>query len=300
MLYGFVVAHDPDTLMTYITPATSVFRSIVSRIGPRTATLASLFRIPEPHGGELTDSNAAQPNLEVAAEALQRVDGGIRADFLRAIESCTVQNHDGAPYLRTTRLLHWLRSQYSSGTSNVSLLLDHAYSHRLIVPVEEEALSTGPNTALLIFSILIELGRGDLIDVFSRRGVVDQTLPLDRFQLAGADQNVSSNLTEDFLRKQWAYCPVIFDLNMAQDLLASRIIPVHRREPINAKGGTSSIWHIEVLGDFVGPRLREVITNARFDPKSDQFGPVRKYSTLCSFTSERIISLILSSAITLP
>jgi hypothetical protein len=292
-VYGMVVAHDPNTLMTYIVPAISVFQTITERCGQRSLSAGDMFSVS---GLELDAStliekavseNSPAKNEGIGAHrrgflprSVRPISGDINIlqAFLSVLEAYTLISQEGKPYIRTEALSRWLRSD-SGATSHIDLLLDYAYSKYTIVPVDPDQISKNGDPCLYIFSVLLELGHGDLIDRFQRLGLTDRSLPVDhpRLQrvLAGLELPDSSILAKDFFDTQWAYAPLILALDMGRDNLpVQTVIPILRKHQINAKGGSATLWQIEVLEDFVDHRLREVAVSAKSNDAEDTVGYV--------------------------
>lgn len=85
----------------------------------------------------------------------------------------------------------------------------------------------------------------------------------------------SDTLAAAFDKEQWAYCPAIFKNDEYLDFHTNRIIPIFSKEQINTKGGTATLWQIEVLEEFVHESLRKVLETSVYDDEEDQMGKVR-------------------------
>jgi hypothetical protein len=176
-------------------------------------------------------------------------------------------------------LKQWLLSKGDLGASNLDLLLDYAYSDRTMLPIEPAQLSRVEEPCLLVFSILLDIDLGNLIHEFHRMGFTDKGLPFDihRLEVAWARIPVikfPSESARAFFERQWVYCPLIFSLDMGRDLPTQMALPILRRQRINAKGSTSTIYEIVVLEEFVDSALRQVVVNSRFDDPQDGLGYV--------------------------
>ena len=196
----------------------------------------------------------------------------IMRDFREKVKSCEITGICGRPFIRVDKLKTWL-------SENVVRLLEAAYRSQ-----DEPALPIDPdyvrrNDSLLIFSILLQLDRGNLIDRFHMLGLGDY-LPIELSSLKArlGDLGISAadadSLAERFDKQQWRYCPAKFRLNARRNYLPSHIIPISKKEPINAKGGTATVWQIEVLEEFVEERLRKVVPTSRFGEPGDSLGYV--------------------------
>jgi hypothetical protein len=206
-------------------------------------------------------------------------------DFQATLRDCTVPAACSRSYVRTTKLTEWLKGQVgpSSHTTQASLLLEAAYRHRKQPnpPVSSEEISSGENCCLLVFSILLKLGLGELIDRFQRVSIVDKNLPIDPEILQNRLQAMDlapyqlanvANLAEEFDAIQWRFCPAMFDFRVGLDHLPNRIIPIFKKEKINDKGGTAQLWQISVQEEFVSGKIRKACSNSRFHDAKDGFG----------------------------
>lgn len=243
-----------------------------------------------------------------------------RGTFDQALTDFDVKIHglaenavDGRSYILVEQLRAWMRDTNHTNrldnkyTTNTNLLLHAAYlgcaesDKENFVPIDASYIANpGRKCCVLVFSILLELKLGHLIDRVARSGVLDEKLPVswnelkDKFK--GVDIPDSDRVATDFNRKQWKYCPAFFTMNMDDQFFEDRIIPVCRKEHI-CEGGTAHVWQIVVRAEFVDPKLRsflDVDENASYNdndyghvscttPINDQFLTV----LLCSATYSR-------------
>ncbi len=204
-------------------------------------------------------------------------------DFWAELDKCTTEAFCGRRYIRISKWTSWFRSKVTAGgyeTTQASRLLKAAYKHidTPAPPMDIEHLCDSKDGCLLIFSILLELGRGDLIDAFWRLEKLDKQLPMDLFSLKSLFKSIgiptSDQLAIDFDEQQWKYCAAKLDLHGGRQYPENRIMPFRRRLKINSKGGTAQLWQIEVLEEFVEPRLRKAVETSRYDDPGDGLGPV--------------------------
>ena len=202
-------------------------------------------------------------------------------EFKAKLRESTTTAVCGREFVFVQKLTEWLRSEAGNGGYQSSRLLAAAYPDKdqTFWPITREELSDGSECCLLIFSILIELGCGTLIDEFSRREKFDRDLPIDLVWLKDnleemRPQNGDADaLADQFNTIQWKFCPAKFDLNMSRTFIQNRIVPICRKEAINEKGGTAQLFQIEIPEEFVGRRLREVVKSSRYDHQEGN-GPV--------------------------
>ncbi len=204
-------------------------------------------------------------------------------DFKAMLKTCAYPAICGRDYILVAKLTEWLKSETRPlfGTTQVGRLLRAAYRDRnhVALPVSVGQIDHGHKCSLLVFSILLELGLGNLVHLWHWQGIVDTSLPIPlwslkerikkmdflNFSLADVEQ-----LAEKFNNMQWRFCPANFQLNDGEDYNKERIIPICRKDLINTKGGTAKLWQIVVQEEFVGKELREAVSSSRFkDPKGE-------------------------------
>lgn len=280
VIYGFIVAHDSEAMISYLIPASAIFESIINHCGVSGLSVEDLFKsrtpkldekVTRPRQTHLPETSVRSRNL-----ALESFELPVSEDFSKMLKSCRMINVEGKTYIRTTPLVEWMLGKGKSNASHLEILLDRVYSRDMMVPIEASAISTGAHSSLLVFSILLELGYGHLIHLFHRYDLTDRRLPyqtaelravLDRVEVSG-----ESGLAERFTEKQWAYQPLQLQYRVSLDCPPEMVVPIHQRQQINAKGGTATLWEIVVLEDFVNDELREVAANARYNDSSDNLG----------------------------
>ena len=193
-------------------------------------------------------------------------------EFKDVLRDCTVEALCGRSCIRVAKLTRWLESDAQPGVSRVEILLDYAYrkSTSPTPPLRSDDVCKGEDSCALVFSILLELDQGELIDLFENRGLCDKRLPIPLSDLKDLKDHGFS-YAEEFNRKQWAFCPAYFDYH-SRNYHKDRIIPICKREEISDKGGTARLWQIAVQEEFVKQSLREKVPNSKFS--DDRFGCV--------------------------
>lgn len=205
-------------------------------------------------------------------------DASIR-DFHSKLRECTMEAVCGRSYVLVTKLTNWLRSEVrwsGSNTTQAGRLLQAVYRHQNQPgrPINVENFS-GVDCCLLVFCILLEVGAGELVHTFQRRGIVDRNLPTDLSSLRHKlnDLPNAEKLAMDFDEVQWRFCPARFELHCGHEHPKNMIIPICRKEKINSKGGTAQVWQIDVQEEFLSPRLKKVVSSSRFNFSQSQDEP---------------------------
>jgi hypothetical protein len=196
----------------------------------------------------------------------------------------------GRKYVLVDSLAQWLKSavQPDSTTTQASRLLEAVYRFHPEPgdPITPEKLEG----CLVVFSILLSLGKGDLIHHFRRYQIDDRHLPIP---LATLQVRISKmrlcadhahGLASKFNETQWRFCPVKFDLDMDRECVQDDIIPICRKSRINKKGGTSEVWVVDVYDEFVTEELRNKLSASRYQPPEEPSRWV-SYSSLTSASS---------------
>jgi hypothetical protein len=201
----------------------------------------------------------------------------VRQMFLDKLKEYTLKACCGGDYVLLSKFRHWLKEPRAGSYTMVSRLHDVAYRSwtkpaRLI-----SADQICEDNCILLFSILLEMGRGELIHEIWNRGKNDRHLPIDLYALLlmfeGMEDPKYQQLAEEFDQRQWKYCPAILEFNKARQYPQNQILPFSKREKINEKGGTAQLWVIEVLEEFVEAKLRMKVEGSKYECK-DGLGPV--------------------------
>mgnify|MGYP001581328653 FL=1 len=90
-----------------------------------------------------------------------------------------------------------------------------------------------------------------------------------KISMSNADE-----LVDGFDKLQWKFCPAIFEMGMGREFQENEILPFCKKEKINEKGATAELWQIEIPEEFVGPKLRAVVKDGKYDDPNDDLGPV--------------------------
>lgn len=191
----------------------------------------------------------------------------------------------GRHYVLVAKLATWLRTKVHPGTPQIqaSRLLLAAYRNRIQpgLPIHVEQFSPGEDCCILVFSILLELGKGEFVHICQRQNIVDRHLPMDsrslRRKLAKESIPNPEELAIKFDDLQWRFCAAKFNLDIDRDHVKNVIIPICSKEMINAKGGTAQLWQIAVQEEFVGSKLKEAVSSSGFDDPRDNFGYVGQH-----------------------
>ena len=182
----------------------------------------------------------------------------------------------------------WLRKpDPASDQSNLLRVLDEIpsgdYPRLLLNP---QKLFMGKPTSLVVFSLLLKLDRGQLIDCFYDSGIFDNDLTFAHHK--SLRENLRriipypevDAVLQDFNEQKWQFCPLALSLNMSRSLHDTRFIPPFcHKIKMGDNGGTASVYCIAVQKDLISDtRLCIAIEDSLYE--DPDFGPVRLVHTL--------------------
>ncbi|KAH7128547.1 hypothetical protein B0J11DRAFT_273614 [Dendryphion nanum] len=193
------------------------------------------------------------------------------------------------PFVDFQEVIRWMKRSDSDDSAqsgeafpNARRLLieihDKMKKHRVFpFPVKHQSILEGRNCCILVFCVLLELGCGELIDIFQDAGVYDSSL---KFALPSSlSETLQSNhishvadLLASFEERKWSYLPLDLRLEMDENFERQNfVIPFCRRRQVNDKGGTASVFHVLIQEKFIeDPDLKNALKKSLLtDP---QFG----------------------------
>ena len=196
-------------------------------------------------------------------------------DFRKQLRACTLDALHGKQFVLISRLKEWFSSRTTpSSSTQLQKLLWKVYHEHLKIspglPINEDSIS---RDSLLIFSILLDVDHGDLIQKFRKHSWVDSKLPFHKPELVlwlhdheipTRKREDQESLAERFLSTQWKYSVLPFQLGDEKTHPQQCILPICQRQTINKKGATADLWEIEVPEEFVGDTLRESVQNSKY------------------------------------
>ena len=181
----------------------------------------------------------------------------------------------GRRYVLIHRLKRWMNERdHEHHPTNAGQLLRAAYSsynRNRVQPVDSRDIAK----CLLIFAILLQNGRGELVHLFKEAGIDDARLPrlstYDFRLLQGLSRAERMELEDLFERDRWAFCPVEIKSDMKKASIDARsIMPFCKKEGINGKGGTATVFQVLIQEEFIAERLQEKILHSRIE--DDELG----------------------------
>lgn len=280
IVYGIVIAHDSDSLITYIVPIETLLQSVASHFHHEGSSFQNIFDFA-PRSEQRSDeafemqdcatSNPVQP-------ANEKFEATQLDTFLAKLKSWTFQNVHGQSFVLVVSLAEWLMERHRSGTTNLEILISIVYSDLLIAPVDSQVMSDPKQSALVTFGFLVGMGHGNLIHHFLRRGLIDSKMPFARPAIeqvcAAGDVQDHLALADYLFSAQWAFCPIILDRDMSRDFPSNAVLPFSSRFMINSKGATASVWSVTIPEQLVGARLRSTVASTRSDNSFDNLSYV--------------------------
>jgi hypothetical protein len=158
----------------------------------------------------------------------------------------------GAGYIDVRKLTRWMEMREpDQQTPNVGRLLHELNRYERIDATSQTILDReSGDRCLLVFSILLGLGKGNLIDMFASTRITDSALDhlypkhptyaelLAELRRRGVAE--AEKIIEDFETAKWSYCPAMIKLYKSAGNQGGKVLPFVRKEPITEKGvGTS-------------------------------------------------------------
>lgn len=292
-VYGIVISRDPVRGTACISPALTIFESILDHYREENLTLEDIFSTGLSKVNSISPRHESQFQEYQRAPVVRSAGTSVREVFTATLKGFSMYSIEGRRFIRRSSLIQWLTTARRDGILHIDFMLDDSYPRNAILPITSEQLSSGDETYLVIFSLLFELGRAELTHLFMRQGLTDNRLPFDQSLLNDAVDRMglpdSDDIAREFFESQWAYCPMNFDLEMERDVPPHVIVPIHQRQQINSKGGNATLWQVTVLEEFVSKRLQNASPKARFNDSTDKLGYVSVtlwYSTRCLGTDD--------------
>jgi hypothetical protein len=219
-------------------------------------------------------------------------------DFTRKIQDLQLVAICNRPYIRVQKLKKWLRDRdTNAGYSHFQRILEkiHQDSNKYvdITSLLDEGKDAQEKSQRLdlVFSILMVLNRPKLLGQFQDVGIKDHALPISLQLLIELLTQLGLSDADELARKfdclQWSFTPTVIEPKNVH-LKKQSIVPIHRREILKkdkdgnpvSRGGTSQIFVVEVLEEFLSPALKEDIPNSCYSVKTDDLGPVSSHFLL--------------------
>jgi hypothetical protein len=200
-------------------------------------------------------------------------------------ESCVCRCH----IIHVAQLEAWMTTQASETSTNTKAgrLLGEMHPKykgysAFEFPISQEPLFTGDRRSLRVFGMLLQQERGELVGLFHDAQIYDKYLNLREDQDAPNHPKLREILREkcisnttidcivqDYEQEKWSYCPPLDELtlHMEADFVGTKtIMPFCRRQRINNKGGTASVYWVAIQTDLIADqRLREVLEKSIYN-----------------------------------
>lgn len=191
-----------------------------------------------------------------------------------------------ATFVMTRSLTDWLKKPITDD----ALCIHTIYS--AVSPPVHPSSRIDVDDHSLIFCILFEMERLDLMEDLLKQAVTDNDLPLSMESLRdlfiqnylGSHDDTAS----EFYKLQWRYFPAKFEMFGSHMFKSETVLPVSRRLPIGV-GTTAHIWQMVIPREFIDGDLAQALEWATFDDTENQIGPVIPECFLTVLTIEAIL-----------
>jgi hypothetical protein len=179
-------------------------------------------------------------------------------------------------YILTSELKKWMNEKRGSATNCAKLLQAEFQNHTRSYhqPLQASQVCSDTECCCLVFSILLDIGCGNLLDLFHAAKIFDHHLPSADYYYPDlrerlAEANIShpdiNKIISDFDYNKRPYC--LAELKPRSDSFhhGKWILPVCRKKRINNKGGTAAIWQILVKSEVLPEELKDTVPDAVID-----------------------------------
>ncbi|KAL2405854.1 hypothetical protein ABEF95_000368 [Exophiala dermatitidis] len=187
----------------------------------------------------------------------------------------------GRKFLDHTKLVEWMTATEPNGeVKNVARILRelrHQRKDELFSGPRSRTITTGKNKSILVLSILLEMGCGDLIVTFREANIVDSALAhapyyeqhlFPKLKTALGSEEEADSFMKEFYQRRWSFIPVCIDYNMSPTLQSGdHVLPFLKKESINTKGGTAEVYQVLIKEDYIGDNMRRAIEKSKFYDK---------------------------------
>jgi hypothetical protein len=225
------------------------------------------------------------------ASATGRPDSRTLAEW---IQIHTLRSVSGKSFVLTEQLKAWLASKPNGPDAQNLLgsLFDAVRIHR---GSEIKTAPSVPENFALVFCILLEHRLEDYLDGLTSHGITNNSLPVSISDLRdlATDLGISeTKLTVDFYEMQWRFRPAVFELDMDEEWPPEMIVPICSQVLI-AEGRTARVYEVSIPEEFIGKRLRQVMSAARREDSQD---PARWVSLRCSCSLKLVNELSINQS----
>lgn len=149
-------------------------------------------------------------------------------------------------------------------------------------PLKPQKLFNERRSGLVVFSLLLDLDRGYLMDNFYDSGIVDDHLTLAREKILRGNldrimpRDQVDAVLQDFHMQKWQFCPLELSLDMSHSLHDTLVVPPFcHKIKMGDKGGTASIYWVAVQEDLISDeKLRTAIQDSLYE--DSEYGAVSR------------------------
>ncbi|TID14705.1 Protein kinase domain-containing protein isoform 1 [Venturia nashicola] len=177
-------------------------------------------------------------------------------------------------YVLTQPLKRWMNEREDGLATNCARLLQIAFAKHTRSPhqpLQASQVCNDADSCCLVFSILLDIGYPDLLDIFHAAKIFDHQLSSagyyyselrERLAAASYAPEETEQIVNAFNENKRAYC--IAELKQRSDSFhkGKWILPICKKERINSKGGTAAIWLILVKGEVLPEELKDKVPHA--------------------------------------
>ncbi|OQU97590.1 Protein kinase domain-containing protein isoform 2 [Cladophialophora immunda] len=212
--------------------------------------------------------------------ATSSVASDLLKEFHQNLGGCWKQDtYSGRHCIKTKQVQQWMKTvQDGHASNNLTRLITEVWRprHNSNFPPSAESVSSGDDCAIIVFSVLLDIGCGGLLDLFIEADIKDATLSITSAEhhwtsleqsLRRAGVPNTDRVVEAFKKRKWSFCPVIIKRRMHKDYGGECVFPFCKREPANGKGGTAEVFQVLVPAECMAEDLKESLQASRVEYK---------------------------------
>ncbi|OAG42928.1 hypothetical protein AYO21_02879 [Fonsecaea monophora] len=193
------------------------------------------------------------------------VPSDLLKEFQANLRACWKQEtFCGRYYIKTSQLQEWMASVgEGQKATNLKRLLTEVWRsrHDATFPPTAEKVSR----AVIVFSVLLDIGYGHLVDLFCRAEITDARLSAEhnykhlKRHLGNANVPEPDAVVDAFEERRWFFCPVLLKRHMQGDFGRGCVFPYYKRQPVNGKGGTAEVFQVLVPAECIAEDLKQFL-----------------------------------------
>lgn len=186
---------------------------------------------------------------------------GLYRDFRGAIRAAMMKTYDQQEYLPIGKLREYFDKKAGSRTT-LYRLYEASTNRQNQVQVDEVR-----SKYLRVFAVLLYIEQGKVISNFMTSGLCDDKLPLRKHSAkgiaCGSSELVQQRWWPQFEETQWKFHIPTFGYELSTCWPDRTILPFQKKEALNSKGGTATVYRVEIHPDYLSRDLKDRIAGTK-------------------------------------